>query len=553
MTIVQKGDLSAASFSNNNTVGSGGIAVRVDAGSTVKAAIDAAIAAGGGGSGPALTNTAPSTSSTTAATPAFVNAAIAAAGSGGSGPALTNTAPSTSSTTAATPAFVNAAIAAAGGGGGPALTNTAPSTSSTTAATPAFVNAAITAATPAATTTTAGLTTLTNTAPSTSSTTAATPAFVNAAIAAAGGGGGAPATASVAEIRAGHPAKYVTADNLQQAHVMGVDHTIRSTASLNDQFNGALTGINTSSATTGVIGIYADIPSGGSGASGTASAVLGQITNASAGPETQAISGVGQGGDSHGVRGASNRSSGVAGVTLLPEGQTGTGYACGVMAVNAYGANVPALVALGQGTGAGSNGVAAHFVTTNGSNAPAVLNLFAGTGTALAMTTNKNIQVAGTTVTSDVRLKRNIEAIDGATALEFVKQLRFNSYTKLQAESGVVNARKQAIALAETEIASIRKRIRAAASGNSNDDTVELLKALAVHEKTVKDGIYITDEDRRLGKEVGLIAQEVNTLVTTSFPQFTFVVSKGGDGYFTLDYNSIQNIFLAAVQYKLFA
>jgi hypothetical protein len=45
MIILQKSDLSTASFANSNSLGAGGITVRVDAGSTVKAAIDAAVAA----------------------------------------------------------------------------------------------------------------------------------------------------------------------------------------------------------------------------------------------------------------------------------------------------------------------------------------------------------------------------------------------------------------------------------------------------------------------------------------------------------------------------
>lgn len=42
--IIQKGDLAATSFSNNNTNNAGGISVRVDPASTVGAAIAAAIA-----------------------------------------------------------------------------------------------------------------------------------------------------------------------------------------------------------------------------------------------------------------------------------------------------------------------------------------------------------------------------------------------------------------------------------------------------------------------------------------------------------------------------
>jgi hypothetical protein len=43
--IIQKGDLDAASFSNNDATNTGGIVIRTDAGSVVEAAITAAIAA----------------------------------------------------------------------------------------------------------------------------------------------------------------------------------------------------------------------------------------------------------------------------------------------------------------------------------------------------------------------------------------------------------------------------------------------------------------------------------------------------------------------------
>lgn len=44
-TIIQKADLAASGFTNTNTNASGGVNVNVGAGSTVKAAIDAAVSA----------------------------------------------------------------------------------------------------------------------------------------------------------------------------------------------------------------------------------------------------------------------------------------------------------------------------------------------------------------------------------------------------------------------------------------------------------------------------------------------------------------------------
>lgn len=86
-TIIQKGDLSATSFSNNNTNAAGGIAVRTDAGSTVAAAIAAAIAAvpNAGDVAKGLVELAVAgnfpqhTNNVDATTPAYVKAAIDAA------------------------------------------------------------------------------------------------------------------------------------------------------------------------------------------------------------------------------------------------------------------------------------------------------------------------------------------------------------------------------------------------------------------------------------------------------------------------------------------
>jgi len=85
--LIQKGDLAATSFSNNNTNNAGGVAVRVDAGSTVGDAISNAISAAAvpdatdtvkGKVSLAVAANRPSTSDAEAVTPAYLNAALAA-------------------------------------------------------------------------------------------------------------------------------------------------------------------------------------------------------------------------------------------------------------------------------------------------------------------------------------------------------------------------------------------------------------------------------------------------------------------------------------------
>ena len=86
VTIVQKGDLASTSFANANTNNAQGITVRTDAGSAVKTAIDAAVAAIPNAADTArglvelavAANHPQATNDTAAATPAYVAAAIAA-------------------------------------------------------------------------------------------------------------------------------------------------------------------------------------------------------------------------------------------------------------------------------------------------------------------------------------------------------------------------------------------------------------------------------------------------------------------------------------------
>lgn len=218
VTIIQKADLASADFVNNNTNGAGGIKVSTAPGSSVKAAIDAAVSAV---TVPAATDTAAGVVSLAvstaypqaannieAATPAYVAAALAALPADKYVTAMASYNPASnvatfnladgSTTTVDFTSLVNDALASV-----PVATDTVagisslavaanyPSSSDSEAVTPAYataaINAAVSAATaPAATDTVAGLVTLAvaSNYPSTSETEASTPAYVAAAIAA---------------------------------------------------------------------------------------------------------------------------------------------------------------------------------------------------------------------------------------------------------------------------------------------------------------------------------------------------------------------------------
>ena len=545
-SLVQKGDLNATSFANTNTANAGGISIRVDAASTVGQAIATAVAAGGVGGGAAATTTTPGIVKLT-------NAAPVAAGD--------------TSTTATTPAFVADAIATTAATtaapGSVKLTNALPvaaGAGNTTAATPDFVAASISAATigggAAATTTTPGIVQLTNAAPSTSATTAATPAFVNAAIAAAGGGTSKP-EASSAEIQSGHPDKLVTADDLATALATGVDHKVKSTIAIASGNEGAITGINTSSATTGAVGGHFEITAGGSGAAGVAHAVVGTVSNTSAGIESAGVFGTGYG-EANGVRGVSAKSAGVSGVYFGSEGSAPVNtYSSGVFGWNSQGSNVPAVKAYCYGTGAGNNGVAIEAVTVPAANCATAIRVEAGTGTPFAITTNKNIQVAGTTVTSDRRLKREITDVDGARAAAFISALKVKSYVKLQAEAGVKAAYALELEDAKRTVERLHSELAAMPSVRDGAKIAEIMRQLGAADAVIKRNGVAPDEALVLGREVGFIAQDVQELVQSEFKEFSHVVSlsnpRDKDSMLVLDYNSLNGIFIAAVQYKLFA
>lgn len=522
MNLVQKTDLAAASFANNNTAGAGGISIRVDNGSTVKTAIDAAVAALG------------------------------------VGVTLTDTAPSTSSTTAATPNFVNAAIAAAGAGGSVTLTNTAPSTSSTTAATPAFVNAAIATAVPAASTSTAGVVTLTNTAPSTSATTAATPAFVNAAITAAAAGGGV-VIATDTEIRNGTAGnKVVTADVLMTALNGGLNYKGKFVAG---DTQPTLTARNTSAtAGTAVHAIHAETTA----ATGDCIVINARQESTAASIVSMAVGGYNA---SHGA-GVSGISRGV-GVygELIVSGVSSSPLPAGVVGIVSSNAQNAAGVHGVAGLTAGSTGSNTPAIQAtaggNGSRTGAIEAYVGGANTTWGVYTNGAMTATAFTVSSDERLKTEITGVDGARALAFAKAVKFWSYIK---HADPVAA--QAVADAESahddsESQRTRSKIAflsiAAANGDKAAEArvAELGKELAEHAERSAKRKGKKAEPQVLGKEIGVIAQEVKALTDKEFPEFAFLVKLSDptnpDSMLTVDMNGLQNIVLAGLQHLLFA
>jgi hypothetical protein len=318
---------------------------------------------------------------------------------------------------------------------GISLTNTAPSTSSTTAATPAFVNAAIAAAeTPTATDTVAGKVSLAVAAnmPSTSDTEAATPAAVNAAIAANNTAMGATAAETIAGTEA---VKFISPDDLKAALQAGAIYPISiRTSSLN------------------VPAVQGTVNVGGT------NAVLGNVPVGINGGSANAANGVYGRHVDPGTEGA-----GVYGAKVSPAGdvyQGALGYQQGAIVTSVFGRN-EAVIA---GTWAG------YFVG--------------------------NVNVTGTvTQGSDSRIKRDVQTIDAAKALEFRNGLRWVTFEKF----------------------------------------------FTTQDADGKDFTYAT------GYEAGLIAQEVQAL-TKKIGAFEFVVKDSNPDMLALDYTSINAIVMAAEQ-----
>ena len=131
---------------------------------------------------------------------------------------------------------------------------------------------------------------------------------------------------------------------------------------------------------------------------------------------------------------------------------------------------------------------------------------------------------AGTLLTSDQRLKRDIADVDMAAATAFVKGLRFVGYVKV---ANYFAKRNQ-----------LEQHVQFAQAANDTAALAAANAALAAYTVTSPVG-----QDGR--QEYGLIAQEVQTLAAQH--GFDAVVQADADGTLSLDYNSIQSIINAVV------
>ena len=146
-----------------------------------------------------------------------------------------------------------------------------------------------------------------------------------------------------------------------------------------------------------------------------------------------------------------------------------------------------------------------------------------GNAATQAVRSQGTFYAAGVALTSDARLKSEVEELDLTRARAFVKALRFVEYTKHANYIAKHSQLTQRLALAE-------------ADGDAKDIAKRSADLAAFNEVEAKGAGR---------KEAGLIAQEVQTVA--QLHGFGYVVFTDGDGVLSLDYNSIQAIINAVV------
>ena len=164
--------------------------------------------------------------------------------------------------------------------------------------------------------------------------------------------------------------------------------------------------------------------------------------------------------------------------------------------------------------------------TAVGANAiiSAANTVYLGDANVTAVRSQGAFYSAGTMLTSDARLKRDVTDIDLTAARLFVKGLRFVKYTKV---ANYIAKRRQL----EQQVEFARRDANAAA----------LAAAQAALDAFATD----SPEGQPGSQEAGLIAQEVQALA--ALHGFEYVVHEDTDGVLSLDYNSIQAIINAVV------
>jgi hypothetical protein len=167
---------------------------------------------------------------------------------------------------------------------------------------------------------------------------------------------------------------------------------------------------------------------------------------------------------------------------------------------------------------------------------------------------NGPIFAAGGFTTSDSRLKFNVVDIDGKRAADFAAAVKWYTFDKLTDPSTVARVEAEVRSAAATEV--VQLNLRLADETLSKDVRAETVKALAAAKGRVSFSVDMSIAAQLVGRQAGVIAQELQALTAKAFPEYRFLVANtikdDPNSTLVVDYTSLQAIINRGVQFKLF-
>lgn len=320
------------------------------------------------------------------------------------------------------------------------------------------------------------------------------------------------------------------------------------------------------------LGVYGEVAGSGNGAgiegvvsgSGSGPAVRAYYTGSGSGPalETTYI-GSGSGKAASIVHNGSSavstgdaldvRIDGATQGSVIFARHTGAGNGSTIVARNYSTGSGHAVDAYQIGTGAG---IAGLFVDTGGAARSTVVqvNRVNAAQTTWCLEANGPIFAAGGFTTSDQRLKFNVAEIEGKRAAEFAASVKWYTFDKLTDPSTVARVEAEVRGAGATEVAQLNLKLADEALPKEKRDA--LVAALSAAKGRAAFSVDMSVTAQLVGRQAGVIAQELQALTAKAFPEYAFLVvnTVKGDPNSTLvvDYTSLQAIINRGVQFKLF-
>lgn len=204
-----------------------------------------------------------------------------------------------------------------------------------------------------------------------------------------------------------------------------------------------------------------------------------------------------------------------------------------------------------------STGTGSAINATNGPNGTRnAVGTFtqSGANTTWGITTNGAIFASGGFTPSDKRVKRDIAEIDPTAAAEFSRLVKFYTFDKLMDPESILGAQARIRAQGEADAEAIREGISVRESAGETD-LAELQENLAEAESRASIELDISDAALSIGRQAGVIAQELQALTAKAFPEFAFLVRLSDpanpDSILAVDYQALDAIMSAGFQARL--